>query len=152
MPMIRWILTLPFVFVLSTSAMAQSSSQNAPVNPQDEILKLQRAWLEAESKGDTATLRKLIDDEFIGTSFDGNILDKDDIAPPGNAADANHLPPSTLEDATVRMFGTTAVVMGRVKLDSPTHPGRFRFTMVYFQRPQGWKIVAAHLTRIEPQG
>jgi len=110
----------------------------------DAVLQLVQSWLNAESEGDTATLDKLIADDFLGTGPGGNILNKTDIVPPGGG-ERPKMPKSSLKESTVRVFGNTAVVMGSVTEEAPPQPG-FRFTLVFLNRGQGWQMIAAHLS------
>jgi len=110
----------------------------------DAVLQLVQSWLNAESEGDTATLDKLIADDFLGTGPGGNILNKTDIVPPGGG-ERPKMPKSSLKESTVRVFGNTAVVMGSVTQEAPPQPG-FRFTLVFLNRGQGWQMIAAHLS------
>jgi ketosteroid isomerase-like protein len=90
-------------------------------------------------------LRRIIADDFIGSSFDGTVLSKQDIVPertgPGGFAGA------TVGDTNVRVFGDTAVLMGVINT-AGTPPKQIHVTLVVQRRPQGWKIIAAQLTRI----
>ena len=110
----------------------------------DAVLQLVQSWLNAESEGDTATLDKLIADDFLGTGPGGGILNKTDIVPPGGG-ERPKMPKSSLKESTVRVFGNTAVVMGSVTQEAPPQPG-FRFTLVFLNRGQGWQMIAAHLS------
>jgi uncharacterized protein DUF4440 len=112
-------------------------------NREDAILALVQTWLNAESEGDSATLDKLIADDFLGTGPGGNILNKTDIVPPGGG-ERPKMPKSRLKESTVRVFGNTAVVMGSVVYETLPQPG-FRFTLVFLNRGQGWQMIAAHL-------
>jgi hypothetical protein len=79
---------------------------------EDDFRKLEQAWLDAASVPNLPALRQILSDDFMGTSFGGGVLSKDDVIPaPGVAA--NHMPKCTLKDSTVRIFGDTAVLMGQ---------------------------------------
>jgi len=112
-------------------------------NKDDAILTLVQTWLNAESEGDSATLDKLIADDFLGTGPGGNILNKTDIVPPGGG-ERPKMPKSRLKESTARVFGNTTVVMGSVAYETLPQPG-FRFTLVFLNRGQGWQMIAAHL-------
>ena len=118
-------------------------------NREDAILALVQTWLNAESEGDSATLDKLIADDFLGTGPGGNILNKTDIVPPGGG-ERPKMPKSRLKESTARVFGNTAVVMGSVAYKTLPQPG-FRFTLVFLNRGQRWQIIAAHLASL-PSG
>ena len=144
----RWLLVVSLAMALASVVLAQATRNIAEhsTKVEDEILKLQGDWLSAEARGDPAALDRLFADDFIGTAFGGNVVNKDDVIP--REGGGNRLwAKSTLKDPTVRVFGNTAVVMGRVVVEDPQQPGEFRFTMVYMKRAAGWQVVAAHLSR-----
>jgi len=130
----------------AAQAIPRSLPQNS--NPEDAVLQLVQSWLNAESDGDSATLDKLIADDFLGTGPGGNILNKTDIVPPGGG-ERPKMPKSRLKESTVRVFGNTAVVMGAVAYESLPQPG-FRFTLVFLNRGPGWQMIAAHLASPPP--
>ncbi len=144
----RWLVVAGLAIALSSFVFAQSTQkggeQNAKV--EEELLKLEREWLDAEARGDVTTLNRLFADDFIGSGFGNAILSKEDVIPREDTG-ANRLPKSSLKEATVRVFGDTAVVMGRVAAEDPNQPTQFRFTKVYIKRQNSWQVVAAHLSR-----
>ena len=112
---------------------------------EDQLLKLERDWLDADARGDHAALDRVIADDFIGNGF-GNILYKDDVAP----ANAPAKPAGTkyaVKESSVRLFGETGVVMSTVAVEDPQKPGEFRCTLVFQKRGDVWKMIAAHLSR-----
>jgi hypothetical protein len=53
---------------------------------------------------------------------------------------------ATPGETNVRIFGDTAVLMGVITTADP-QPNEIRVTLVCQKRPQGWKMIAARLTR-----
>jgi hypothetical protein len=115
-------------------------------HPEDQVTQLERDWLEADARGDAGWLRRIISDDFIGNSFDGGLLRKEDIIPdgtgPGGFAGA------TPGETNVRVFGDTAVLMGIINTGDGTHPKQVRVLLVCQKGPQGWQMIAAQLTRV----
>ena len=136
-------LILCFAATLS-SAQGQAAASNS--KPEDQVAQLERDWLAADAKGDTASLRRIIADDFIGSSFDGTSLSKYDIVPdhpgPGGFAGA------TLGETNVRVFGDTSVLMGVINTAGGPEPRQIRVTLVCQKRPQGWQMIAAELTHM----
>jgi uncharacterized protein DUF4440 len=116
----------------------------ATPNAEDEITKLERGWLTAEANSDMPTLRRLIADEFMGTAFGPSVLTKADVVPSDGGG--NRMPKSLLQESTVRVFGDTAVLMGSI-VSEGTGAGGMRVTTVFQKRPQGWQIIATHMSR-----
>ena len=145
----RWLVAAVLALAACVVVWAQaekSADENAKV--QAELIAMERQWLAAEVSGDVAALDKMYADDFIGTGPGGNILYKDDVVPPAEYQGRGRFPNATLKESVVRVYGTTAVVMGLVGIESPTQPGQMRFTKVYLKRDGRWICVAAHLSRV----
>ena len=123
-------------FALPPQQPAASSSK-----PEDRVLQLERDWLDADAKADTASLSKIVADDFMGSSPDGMLLAKSDIIPrgPGPGAFAGATP----TDTNVRAYGDTAVLMGLIKTADST---LIRVTLVCQKRANAWQIIAAQLS------
>ncbi|HWY20115.1 MAG TPA: nuclear transport factor 2 family protein [Candidatus Acidoferrum sp.] len=125
-------------------ARGQSAASNS--KPEDQVTQLERDWLAADAKGDVASLSRIISDDFMGSSFDGQVLSKGDIVPdrtgPGGFAGA------TVGDTNVRVFGDTAVLMGVINMAGGS-PKQIHVTLVVQKRAQGWQMIAAQLTRMQ---
>jgi hypothetical protein len=128
-----------------SSAQAQAAGSNR--KPEDQVAQLERDWLAADGKGDTASLRRIIADDFIGSTFNGGLLSKEDIIPertgPGGFAGA------TPGETNVRIFGDTSVLMGVINTVGGPEPRQIRVTLVCQKRPQGWQIIAAQMTHAQ---
>ena len=110
---------------------------------EDQVKQVERDWLAADAKGDAAWLRRIISDDFIGSSFNGELLGKEDIIPqrPGPGGFAGATPGET----NVRVFDNTGVLMGVINTAAP-QAGQIRVTLVFQKRSQGWQMIAAQLT------
>src|ERR1700721_1200538 len=68
--------------ISATFGLAQQQLVTGPNSkPEDQVTQLERDWLAADGKGDGASLRRIISDDFIGSSFDGGLLGKEDVMP-----------------------------------------------------------------------
>jgi hypothetical protein len=140
----RWYVVILLTLALSLLAATQSATPLA--RTEDQLIQIERDWLAAEATGDTARLRPLFDEGFIATGPGGNLLTRDDLLPLQNSPE-NHLPKSTLEECTVKVFGDAAVLMGRVAVQDPQYPMQFRITTVFQKREQGWRVIAAQMAK-----
>ena len=139
-----------FIYVLlticvgATLSCAQGHAAGSNSKPDDQVMQLERDWLAADAKGDASSLRRIISDDFIGSSFDGGLLNKNDIIPegtgPGGFAGA------TPGETNVRVFGDTGVLMGIINTAGAPQPKQIRVTLVCQKKPQGWQMIAAQLT------
>jgi len=102
--------TILIMGLVATLSFAQEQGSGPNTKPEDQVTQLERDWLAADAKGDVASLRRIIADDFMGSSFDGSPLSKEDIIPqgtgPGGFAGA------TTGETSVRVFGNTGVLMG----------------------------------------
>jgi len=132
--------------VCFSTALTFAQQTTTSNRPEDQLMRVERDWLTADAKGDAASLRQIISDDFMGSSFDGGLLTKEDIIPegggPGGFAGA------TPGQTNVRVFGNTGVLMGTINTaGSQSKP--IRVTLVCQKRTQGWQIVAAQLARTQ---
>src|SRR5450432_2291956 len=129
-----------FIWGSVSLSVAEQQATALTSKPEDQVTQLERDWLTADGKGDAASLRRIIADDFIGSSFDGGLLSKKDIIPQGGGAGG--FAGATPSDTNVRVFGDTAVLIG-VITTSGSQPKEIRATLVCQKRPQGWQIIAA---------
>jgi ketosteroid isomerase-like protein len=137
----------------ATSSLAQEQAAGTNSKPvgqvkedqvkEDQVRQVERDWLMADAKGDAASLRRIISDDFIGSTFNGGLLGKEDIIPqgPGPGGFAGATPGET----NVRVFDNTGVLMGVINTAGP-QAGQIRVTLVFQKRSQGWQMIAAQLT------
>jgi len=131
--------------ILAATLSGLAQAQTASISkPEDQVAQLERDWLAADAKGDAASLGRIVADDFVGSSFSGELLSKQDIIPqegaPGGFAGA------TPSDTNVRIFGDTAVLMGSINTVNPNK--QIRVTLVCQKRGQAWQMIAAHLARM----
>ncbi|HEY7099858.1 MAG TPA: nuclear transport factor 2 family protein [Terriglobales bacterium] len=143
----RSMIRLLLAFCLSVATIL-AHSQAAPSNAsraEDQVAQLEHDWLTADAHGDTDRLRQIIADDFIGTSFNGTVLNKDDIIPEGTAPGG--FAGAASGETSIRVFGDTAVLMGVILKPGQPQANQLHVTLVCQKRLQGWKIIAAQLTQ-----
>jgi ketosteroid isomerase-like protein len=125
--------------------LAQKPKAEPNSKPEDQVAQVERDWLAADAKGDAASLRRIISDDFIGSSFDGKLLGKEDIIPedsgPGGFAGA------TPGETNVRVFGDTGVLFGTINIGAGPQARQIRVTLVCQKKAPGWQIIAAQMTK-----
>jgi hypothetical protein len=142
-----WLTVLGLMACVSLVAFGRPNVRpSASSMGEDDFRRLEQAWLDAASVPNLPALRQILSDDFMGTSFGGGVLSKDDVIPaPGVAA--NHMPKCTLKDSTVRIFGDTAVLMGQVEMEVPSKPEQIRMTTVFQKKADAWQVIAVHMSK-----
>jgi len=126
--------------------MAERNEQTAR-----EVEELSRRWADAELKGDTAYLRQLLTDDFIGVGPRGFTPDKARWIGKFEAGDLTY-EGLTWDEVRVRVYGDAAIVIGREKLEATWQGkpagGDFRVALT-FVKPNGeWRLAGAQLSPI----
>ena len=109
------------------------------------------ALRQAQLASDVAVLDRLVDDALIFTGPDGAVYGKqDDLdAHRRGMVRITRLEPS---EERIQRFGSIAVVSVRMEMSGTfqgaTFAGPFRYTRVWCARPEGWRIVAGHVSAV----
>ena len=149
------ILTI-LVAALSFSVNQPGGSQIPQANKaEQEVRKLERAWLDAYEQHDTKAMDAIVADDFTITFPNGSMQTKpqilDSIKAPRNPA----TPPLKFytEDVQARVYGDTVVILiGRVVTEylreGKTMKEQNRYTDTYVKRGGRWQVVASHLSNV----
>jgi ketosteroid isomerase-like protein len=121
------------------------------MNIDDEILACEAEIRQAQLSSDVAALDRLLDDALLFTAIDGTLATKaDDLALHGSGK----LLVTKMEpiDRQVLHLGATSVVSvlmdaAAVVNGAPT-AGMLRYTRVWHKRPDGWRVVAGHMSSV----
>jgi ketosteroid isomerase-like protein len=136
----------------STGAAASTSTGSA----EQDLLKLEREWLDAYIKRDAAALERIEADEFSITYPTGEVLTRaQELANLKANGAANASLKFDTEGTKVRLYGDTAVLTGTF-IQRSTDKGvemavRQRYTDVWVKRNGRWQVAASQLTRIPDQ-
>jgi ketosteroid isomerase-like protein len=120
-----------------------------------QVEQLEQMWRAAELNGDVAAMDKLLSDDFVGITMNGQVVTK--------MQQLDRLRRRTtvlskldLRIEHVKLIGmTTAVVQSLAEVEGssegePMH-GTFRYTRVYSRQPSGtWQITNFEATRVGP--
>jgi uncharacterized protein (TIGR02246 family) len=123
-----------------------------------EIEALERAWSTAFLKHDTATIARILADDFVGIDGRGVVSDKsheiEEAKAPaaGSPAGTYVILSETLSDVRVRLYGDAAVLTAintaRISDRGEEEVVRYRRTTVYVRRSGKWQCVTFHGSRI----
>ena len=131
------------------AALAQTSAPTKG-DVEEEVARVQKLWLEPEQHGDAAALDRILGDDFVGSGPGGNLLQKSDLVVAAPGSQPKGFLNQNLADTTVKAFGKTVVVFGKL-VDPSDKTHQVRFSMVYTKRADQWKMVAAQLVPVVVQ-
>ena len=117
------------------------------------IMQLGQDWTTALTKGDWATMDRIVASDWVLIDPTGTIVTRAEIIGDLRSG-ALKFQSMTPRDVQVRIYGDTAVVSGR-SVDRGTYKGtdisgEYRFTDVFVKRDGRWQAVSTHLTRVTP--
>jgi ketosteroid isomerase-like protein len=116
------------------------------------ITQLEKDWVAAIQKKDTATLDRLLAPDFVGTSPTAHTYMKENAIE--DIKDARYVVERMdLDEISVNVYGTTAVSFTsqeeKSKYEGKDTSGHYHFTDVWVKGEGGWKVVASHGTRFD---
>jgi hypothetical protein len=133
---------------------SRRQTKRAAANAEESLTSAERQRAEAFKSRDKDGLSRILDDQFIFTGDEGDVLDKAQYI--DTAIQAIKIESYSLEEMTVRVLGETGVVAGRwtgkFTVGGKDASGDFRFTDTFVRRLGGWQVVASQDTRIPKKG
>jgi ketosteroid isomerase-like protein len=129
-------------------AAAAAATEDVPAT----ITRLEKEWVAAIPKKDTATIDRLLADEFAGTSPTSHRYTKtnalDDLRNAKYVVEA-----MTLDDVSVNVYGNVAVAFSsqeeKSRYAGADTSGHYHFTDVWVKKDGHWQAVASHGTRYD---
>jgi ketosteroid isomerase-like protein len=116
-----------------------------------QVEQLEEQWRTAQLSGDVATMDKLLSDDYIGISLNGQVNTK---AQQLERIRSQRIALTRLDlsEMKVKLIGSIAIVTSRAEVegtsDSASIKGIYRYTRVYQRLPNGaWKITSFEATR-----
>jgi ketosteroid isomerase-like protein len=142
------------VLFQADTAAAQPHHKNKDFKQQVE--ELEQQWRTAQLAGDVATMDKLLSEDYIGISLNGQVNTK---AQQLERLSTRRVSITRLDlsEMKVKLIGTIAIVTSRAQVegtsDNVSVKGNYRYTRVYQRLPSGvWKITSFEATRLpQPQ-
>lgn len=139
---------------------AAESTSSAAGSVEQDLLKIEREWLDAYVRRDVAAMDRIEADDFTITFPDGKMRTKaDELANLKQPAPAGPSPMLMTADTKVRIYGDTAVLTGKfiqkgTYAEGPKKGEAYniqqRYTDTYVKRNGRWQVVASHLSAIAP--
>jgi uncharacterized protein (TIGR02246 family) len=119
---------------------------------EQEIVRLADAWANAELRGDTTLLERLLADDYIGIGPLGFLLTKQEWLARHEAGDLKY-ESFNLDEVKVRVYNNDAAVLTGRQAQQATYrgnsiPGQFRITLVFVQQQGQWQLANLQLSSI----
>jgi len=140
---------LLLMLLTSCYATAQSTAEQ-------EVRKMERAWLDAYEQRDAKAMEAIVADDFTITFMNGSIQTKQRILDSLKSS-RNYPPPKFhTEEVQARVYSDTVVLIGRViaewQQNGQPMKEENRYTDTYVKRNGRWQVVASHLSNVpKPQ-
>ena len=139
----KWICILLFTTFLSAASTEPKAEK--------EVLAAMDAWKQATIKKDGAALDKLLHPDLTYSHSSAMNQTKDEVIKSVTTGKAS-VESITFSDTTVRVYGKTALVKGKVDIvnntDGKSSPAHLNILHVWVKGPQGWQMVARQATRL----
>ena len=143
------------LLAILTGAYAAHGQANKELSKSEqEVRKLERAWLDAYEKRDVEAMNAIVADDFTITFSDGAMQTKPQIIeslkrPRGSSSTF------ITEGVQSRVYGDTVILIGLVisewKQNDKPMTDRSRYTDTYVKRNGKWQVVASHLSNAPKQ-
>ena len=120
-----------------------TSGERSRAETERYIIESERQWAESVASGDTATVERILADDFVGVDPKGPLYDKAKMISDIREA-PKHFVSNHANDIKVRFYGNTAVAQGSETWERRSgERGRFVWTDTWVKRNGKWQIVAA---------
>ena len=129
------------------------TNRNNPEQQQkiDEVIAVEKAWVEAHRQLNPDTLASIMSHNYTQISDSGEVLGRADVLPTYQT-DQRHWEIAEADQYQVRIYGDTAVVIGRWRGKGVNHGQPFdyqaRFMAIYAKESGRWQLVADQSTPI----
>jgi ketosteroid isomerase-like protein len=146
-------LVLPILFTLSVALASAQSGMDAQA--EREVRDIERQWRQAWLAGDAGALDRIHADDYTAIPNIGTVSSKSEVMADVRRGVFRY---SRMDhsEMTVRIYGTTGVVVGRTINEGHRGErdvsGDFRYTRIYVKRNGLWQAVLAQYTRITGPG
>ncbi|HZY62081.1 MAG TPA: nuclear transport factor 2 family protein [Edaphobacter sp.] len=130
---------------------AEASPREKSSDAKQQVEALEEQWRVAELAGDTATMGKMLSDDYLGITVTGEVDTKGQQL--RRVTDRRlKLTRIELSDMKVKLIGRIAIVTSQARLegtiDGRPLNGTYRYTRIYQRLPSGhWKITSFEATR-----
>ena len=141
------VVVLLSVFSLAAILCAQTVGSD---DPEPSLTSLVQRFIRAQHDFDVPTLKSVTAENYVEVSPVGEVDARDKMLSFYAPDKKSEAPLLTVSDLNVRVFGDSAVVIGKISYDIPGHPMQVRGTFMAHHEISGWKLVSVQYTGIRP--
>ena len=122
-------------------------TEGASTADADAVGDLDQAWNEAYVRNDRAQLASILADDFEAVAADGQTISKAQLMQTGSAPRS-----IAFSERSLRLFDSTAIARGRLRLEHEGGGVDQRFMRVYAKRKGRWHAVAVQVSAVVESG
>jgi ketosteroid isomerase-like protein len=137
---------LSLIFGAASSLGAGEHQSGDGTDTAQTLKNIEQSWLQAEKNHDPASFEKLVTDDWIALTPDGQRQTK---AERSAKIKNSHMGSASLGPMDVRVFGDTAVVTGAVDETAENSTHHYVYTDVFVKRDGKWLAVASQTALIK---
>jgi ketosteroid isomerase-like protein len=143
------VLSFPFICVAQQNS-EQNSRQTSQQSDSVIVSQLNLDWIGSYAKRDTATMQRILADDFLLISPIGTKFDRASTIRNVGSKEATTI--ATVDSSTVRVFGNTALLIAYTHFSmtskGQTTNGRNCYSDLYIKRNGVWQAVSGHVTML----
>jgi ketosteroid isomerase-like protein len=132
------------------SPVVATSSSPSGSREEEEVLRVQREWMEAIRDKDVAALDRILTADYTYTDSRGGVTGKADSLRQARSTH-DRMKAFRTTETKAQVYGDTAVVTGRLwvlgEVEGKPYQGEVRFTDILARIDGRWRAVAAHASR-----
>ncbi len=119
---------------------------------EQEVLRLADAWVNAELRGDTTLLERILADDYTGIGPPGFMLTKQEWLARHQAGDLKY-ESFSLDEVKVRVYNNDAAILTGRQVQNGAYRGntiqaQFRITLVFVRQQGQWQLASLQLSSI----
>jgi hypothetical protein len=133
------------IALLILAAASVTFGQYKKGSVEDQLIALDKAWTQAELKGDKKAAGALLGEDFVGTTQRGEIETKSRYLA-GVTANSDNV---KADDYKITIHGRLAIMTHRSTVEGVRNI-QFRSTHVWQKRGRKWLIIAHHGSQVSP--
>ncbi|HEX5832502.1 MAG TPA: nuclear transport factor 2 family protein [Pyrinomonadaceae bacterium] len=141
-------------FIVLTSVAGIQGNAQDQNQAEQEVKKVEREWLDAYEKHDSAAMDKIVASDWTGTFPDGTVQTKQNVMQLVRKPRREGMPAPKFysEEVKARVYGDTVILTGRIITEWPGGNKQIsRYTDTYVKRNGNWQVVASHMSGDSPR-